>query len=293
MQEAFGSLSGVKVVYAASALAGPFAAQFMAEHGAEVIWVERAGMPDNMRFLSNRGLMVEADRRNQRNISLDIACEEGREILLKLLTDADIFIESSKGDQYTRWDLSDETLWARNPRLVIVHISGFGRTGDPDRVSRPSYDPIAQAYGCLLQLNGFPDRAPITAQPFLADYLTATFACSAALAALHRSQRTGEGDSIDVAQYETLIRMGGSPLINYLNEGTLPEREGSRHSKYAGCGAYLCGDGEYVYITFAGNGVVRRGLALLGIELGSKGFPEKATAFLKESAAGLMLDESQ
>jgi L-carnitine CoA-transferase len=288
--EPFGVLAGVKVVYAASALAGPFAAQLMAEHGAEVIWIERAGMPENMRSYGPRGLSVEIDRRNQRTISLDLPTEEGRAILLELLKDAAIFIESSKGGQFARWGLSDETLWNANPALVIVHISGFGLTGDPERISRPSYDPIAQAYGCMLQLNGFPDRPPISAQPYLADYLTGLFACSSALAAYIQAKRTGEGESVDIAQYEVLIRTGGSPLMAYLNEGTSPKREGARNKTYAGCGAYACKDGEYVYVTFVGNGVIRNGLPLLGDDVAGWPIPDKITAFRKDSDMGRALD---
>tara|TARA_R110002124_G_scaffold270207_3_gene438562 strand:- start:3827 stop:5044 length:1218 start_codon:yes stop_codon:yes gene_type:complete len=288
--ENFGVLADVKVVYAAAALAGPFAAQFMADHGADVLWIERAGMPETMRTYSTRGLAIEAERRNQRTISLDIPSKEGRAILLKLIENADIFIESSKGGQYERWGLSDEILWAVNPRLVILHISGFGLTGDPDRIARPSYDPIAQAFGCMLQLNGFPDRPPISAQPYLADYLTGLFGCASALAALHRTGETGEGESIDLAQYEVVIRTGGAPLMDYLNEGVAPVREGARNSKFAGCGAFLCKDGEYVFITLAGNAVLNAGLVLVGLTVGSEGFPESAVAIPKGSPAGNRLD---
>jgi L-carnitine CoA-transferase len=164
----FGVLAGVKVVYAGSALAGPFAAQLMAESGADVRWIENALSPDMARG-SIGGIFAEMERRNQRTVSVDLRRPEGRDVLLKLVTDAEILIESSRGGQFAGWGLGDEVLWGVNPRLVIVHVSGFGQHGDDRYIGRPCYDPIAQAYGCYLQLNGPPEGPAMPARRNWAD----------------------------------------------------------------------------------------------------------------------------
>ena len=151
-QPKFGPLSGVKVINAALSVAGPFAAQLMAEWGADVLWLENVKTRDIVR--NGTGYFAEAERKNERSMPLNIPTPEGKEILFKLLKETDIYIEASKGGQYDRWGLSDEVMWEANPKLVIVHISGFGQTGLPEYVRRGSYDPIAQAFGCYMQYNG-------------------------------------------------------------------------------------------------------------------------------------------
>ena len=150
-QPKFGPLSGVKVINAALSVAGPFAAQLMAEWGADVLWLENVKTRDIVR--NGTGYFAEAERKNERSMPLNIPTPEGKEILFKLLKETDIYIEASKGGQYDRWGLSDEVMWEANPKLVIVHISGFGQTGLPEYVRRGSYDPIAQAFGCYMQLS--------------------------------------------------------------------------------------------------------------------------------------------
>ena len=286
----FGALSGVKVAYAAPAVAGPFCVNLMAEQGADVIWIENAKAPEPMR--KNSPWFMESDRRNQRTISLDIQHERGREVFLKLISSVDIFVEASKGGQYERWGLTDDVLWQANPRLVIVHISGFGLSGVPEYVRRASYDPIAQAFGCTLQLNGYPDRAPVSAQPFPADYITGLFACCGALMALHRARETGQGESVDVAQFETMVRAGGGALMNYLNCGIAPEREGQRNPRFAGVGSHECADGEYIYAAGVGLGVLAPGLRIIGCNPNAEIFHSTSGALLLGTPGGAALDEA-
>jgi len=268
----FGPLSGVRIVYSGVAIAGPWASTVLAEFGADVLWLENAAAPEFTRDL--RPLLIEQERRNQRNLAIDIPSPAGREILGRLLADADVFIENSKGGQFAGWGLTDEVLWEANPALVIAHISGYGQTGDPGYIGRPATDPIAQAFGCYLQLNGGPDGPATPAVPFTADYLTALYASTAVLAALHRSRATGEGESIDVAMFEVLLRAGGVQPLLYLNEGEEPSRASSYHSRSPGSGVITCGDGRDVYVILRGEGVLRRSLPLFGLEYGSSDYPE-------------------
>ncbi len=285
----FGALSGVKVVNSSISVAGPFAGQLMAEYGADVIWIENPMGPDISRGAG--GWTIKQDRRNIRTIALNIPSKEGRKVFFKLIEDADIFIEASKGGQYEKWGLSDEVLWEVNPKLVIVHMSGFGQTGLPEYISRASYDPIAQAFGGYMQLNGFPDRPPIPAFPVVSDYLTALFATTSALAAFHHSNKTGKGESIDIAQYEVLLRVSSTNPIEYFNTGKIPSREGNHSVICAGYGSFKCKDDKEIYTLILGPGVVKAALPLLGLEYGSELFPEGTFFAMMGTPEGELLEE--
>jgi len=285
----FGPLSGVKVVHSSMSIAGPFAAQFMAEFGADVIWIESPLSVDIAR--APTGMQTEQDRRNQRSIALNIPSPEGKETFLQLIADADIFIEASKGGQFSKWGLTDEVLWEHNPALVIAHISGYGQDGIEEYVHRPSYDGTAQAYSCFMQLNGFPDRQPIPAFPFVGDFLTGLLTLSSVLAALHKAKETGQGESIDMAQFEAIMRCQLNYPMDDINLGKKPVREGTHSSFRAGVGVYKCKDGKDVYIFFVGAGVLLRGLSFLGLEYGSREFPEDIPVVLPNTPGGDLLEE--
>ncbi|NTW39126.1 MAG: L-carnitine CoA-transferase [Cellulomonadaceae bacterium] len=235
----FGVLEGVKVVYSAVEIAAPTAAALMAEWGADVVWIENTGTGDSMR---DTAYVKEMERRNQRSVALNPFSPDGREVLLRLIEDADIFIESSKGPAYARRGITDELLWEHNPKLVIVHVSGFGQDGDPDRINRAAYDLTVQAYSGYLHQNGTPEQ-PMAPAPYVGDYFTALMVVGSALAALQKAQRTGAGESIDVAMYEVMLRIGSYYLMDYLNAGTTYPRAGARHQNLCAIGEYRCKDG--------------------------------------------------
>ena len=173
----FGPLNGVRVVHCSQSLAGPFAASLMADLGADVIWVESAVGQDVSRIAP--GMAAQLDRRNMRTIKLNVNTPAGKEVLLRLVREADIFLEASKPGQYKKWGLTDEVLWGENPQLVITHISGFGQWGDPDYVRRASYDPIAQAFSGVMYMNGLPGRRSAPAEVSISDYYTGYMAAFA------------------------------------------------------------------------------------------------------------------
>ena len=211
--EPFGPLQGVKVLNLSQAIAGPFACAMLGDLGADVIGIENPKGRDTSRpnpVLPGWGTRM--DRRNSRSLCMDVRHGRGRELFYKLLEDADILVDGFRGGQMDKWGMSDEALWEVNPALVIVHISGFGQTGDPGYVSRASFDAIGQAFSGYMEMNGFPDRAPVPAFPQPSDYFVGLFAIVGALAALNRAKETGQGDSIDAAQYEAMVRVSGSRL---------------------------------------------------------------------------------
>jgi crotonobetainyl-CoA:carnitine CoA-transferase CaiB-like acyl-CoA transferase len=253
--EAFGPLQGVKVLSTGSVIAQPFAAVLAAQWGAEVIQVENPNVPDVWRTVglglaAKDGSTVSAsflaERRNEFNVQLDMSTPEGREIFLKLAERADIWMESSKPGTYARWGLGDEVVLARNPRLVIAHVSGYGQEGDPSYLGRASYDMIGQAFGGTMYQTGFPETPPTRAAPWIADYITALMCLSATLAAFSHARETGRGQSIDLAQFEAIHAVLGGTMVEYFQLGLVRERSGNKSPAFQPYDVYQCADGSVV-----------------------------------------------
>ncbi|EKN67948.1 L-carnitine CoA-transferase [Schinkia azotoformans] len=285
---AFGNLHGLKVVYSAVEIAGPEAAQLMAEWGADVTWIENTFNGDSMRDTT---YVKELERRNQRSLSLDIFSEEGREVFLKLIETADIFIESSKGPAFARRGITDELLWEHNNSLVIVHVSGYGQYGDMERVNRAAYDQTAQAFSGYLSQNGSPEQ-PMIASPYTGDYFTSQMVVGSALAALYKAQKTGVGESIDIAMYEVMLRMGAYYMMDYLNAGILYPRAGAKHQNLCGIGVYKCKDG---FLSLCLYGAKQNKAILerigLGYLWGTDEYPEGTTALWLDGPKAELIEQ--
>lgn len=269
---AFGLLSGLRVVMIGLSVAAPFAGELYAEHGADVIWIENPKVVDSART-SRKGGAWQQDRRNMRSLAMNYRTAEGREAFLKLLEKTDVLIEASVGGSFEKAGYSDQVLWEHNPGLIIAHISGYGQTGLPEYVYRASFDPIAQAFGCAMRMNGVDGIPSIPAMPFPGDYTAAFYAFGMSLAALYKRQQTGKGESIDIAQFELMMRIQSNYPTDYLRYGLDYIKEGPHSRICAGYGTYKCMDGEEIYTLFLGSGAVERGLAILGLEYGSEDFP--------------------
>lgn len=259
----FGPLKGVKVVHCSQSIAGPFAAALMADLGADVIWVESAVGQDVSRIAP--GMASQLDRRNMRTVCLNVNTPEGNEILLKLISDADIFLEASRPGQYAKWGLTDEVLHETNPKLVITHVSGFGQYGDPEYVRRASYDPIAQAFSGLMYMNGFPGRRSSPAEVSSSDYYTGYMAAFSSISAYVNALKTGQGDSIDVSQYESTLRcQAGWPLDTWNDSGRV-FTQGKGNNSNVGFNSYMCADGKEVYMVIIGPALLKKLMTLLGL----------------------------
>lgn len=261
----FGNLSNVNVVFMGNTVACPFAAELMAEQGARTICLENSKRPDLARMGdAPYGFLTE--HRNQLALSLDVASEEGKKVFLDLMKQTDIFLEGNKGGTFAKWGLSDEVLWEANPQLVIVHVSGFGQTGDPAYVNRPSYDAIGQAFGGYVFLNGEAGREGLQAKPYTGDYFSALFACWSALAALNGARATGKGESIDVTQFESMWKCQYDYPMFYFRDDIVKTRNGNDDPIWAGVGSYQCGDGEAVMLSLAGFGPLSGCMKAIGYE---------------------------
>ncbi|WP_243544482.1 L-carnitine CoA-transferase [Pseudodesulfovibrio tunisiensis] len=277
----FGPLSGMRVVFSAIEIAGPFSAQMFAEWGAEVIWIENTAYADTIRVQKN---YPELSRRNLYALSMNIFKDEGREAFLKLIETADVFIESSKGPAFARRGITDEVMWERNPKLVIAHLSGFGQYGDDEYTNRAAYNTIAQAFSGYLIQNGDKDQ-PMAAFPYTADYICGFTVTSSVLAAIYNVQKTGKGESIDIAMYEAMLRVGQYYMIDYFNGGEIcPRQVKGRDPIWAGCGLFNCKDG-YVVTEVVGVNQMIEMFKTLGIEhlLGTEEIPEGTQLIAREN----------
>jgi crotonobetainyl-CoA:carnitine CoA-transferase CaiB-like acyl-CoA transferase len=187
------------------------------------------------------------ERRNVFCITLDLCRPRGRELFLKLVARADIWMESSKPGTYQKWGLDDAAVWKVNPRLVITHVSGFGQSGDPDYVHRASYDVVGQAVAGMMYQTGFPDPTPPTrAAPWTGDYITALFTMWSSLAGLTYARATGKGQAIDVAQYEAIHKTMGGTMVEYFQNGIVRERSGNRAQGFQPLDTFQASDGWVV-----------------------------------------------
>lgn len=285
----FGLLTGLRVVMIGLSVAAPFAGALYAEHGAEVIWIENPKAIDSSRVARRSGAWQQ-DRRNMRSLSLDYIHGAGREVFLRLIETTDVLVEASVGGRFAKIGYDDDALWAVNPGLVIAHISGFGQSGDPAYVGRGSYDPIAQAFGCAMRMNGLLGQPSAPAMPFPADYAAGMFAFGMANAALIKRSQTGRGESIDIAQFEVMMRLQANYPTDYYRYGLDYVKEGSHSRICALYGTYTAADGEELYILMLGPGVVRSTVQILGLTPGSELFPEGATFVPVETEAAAVVE---
>jgi crotonobetainyl-CoA:carnitine CoA-transferase CaiB-like acyl-CoA transferase len=258
----FGPLAGIRVVDSGRFVAGPWAATHLAEFGAEVLHVEgppfalpyadpTRGLPPLLPEHAPRAKQISESwvqyARNKLSIGLDLRRPEGRAIFLDLLAVSDIWIESSRPGTYDRLGLSDRTVAERNPALTIVHVSGYGQSGDPERVAAPSYDLIAQAYSGFLSVQGPPAPAPpMRSGTALNDTVTGLAAAGAALMGYVARLRTGRGQVVDVAQYEVFFTLLENLALDYFARGVVRGRYGNAHARLHPYDLYEARDGWVV-----------------------------------------------
>jgi crotonobetainyl-CoA:carnitine CoA-transferase CaiB-like acyl-CoA transferase len=264
------ALEGVRVLDLSRVLAGPWCTQTLADLGADVIKVERpsrAGVAggDDTRgwgppFLKNAAGDETAEaayyvgtNRNKRSVTIDIATDEGSELVHTLADRADVFVENFKVGDLARRGLDAATLLARNPRLVYCSITGFGQTG-PYR-ERAGYDYAVQGMGGLMSVTG-PSRAEIADDASgggpqkvgvaVADLFTGMYAVTAILAALRHRDRTGQGQAIDMALLDTQVAMLANLGAGYLASGIAPQRAGNAHQSIVPYQVFEVADGHLI-----------------------------------------------
>lgn len=258
---ACGPLQGLKILDLGTMIAGPVACTLLADFGAEVIKVEEPQAGDPMRhigpFIEGESLWWNVEARNKKSLTLDLKQPAGRALLLQLVAQADAVVENFRPGAMARLGLAYEDLKQVNPRIVLLSISGFGQTGP--YAERAGYDRVAQAFGGLLHISGYPDRPPVRPGVSIADYQTALFGALSLMMALHyRDAHGGIGQHIDLALYESVYRFTDVLTTAYDRLGLIRQREGNQGRAAAPGDHFLTRDGRYMVLTISHDAMFRK-----------------------------------
>jgi crotonobetainyl-CoA:carnitine CoA-transferase CaiB-like acyl-CoA transferase len=254
-------LSELRVIDAATLAAGPQVATALGEFGADVIKVEQPGAGDPLRTWGARrddiGLIWKSVSRNKRCVTLDLRQTQGQQLLHELLDISDVLIINHRPSTLLRWNLDYESVHARHPKLVVVHVTGFGRGGPAS--DRPGFGTLAEAMSGFAHITGQPDGPP-TLPPFmLADGVAAMAATYAVMMALyHRDLHDAPGQLVDVSLVEPLARLVEESTLTYDQLGVIPRRNGNRVAASAPRNAYRTADDEWIAISSASSSIAAR-----------------------------------
>lgn len=269
-----GPLSYVRVLELSRVLAGPWAAQTLADLGADVIKVERPGAGDDTRSWGppwvgegeeRQAAYFLSTNRGKRSITIDFERPEGQELVRSLVAQADVVIENFKVGGLTKYGLDYDSLRAVNPRLVYCSITGFGQTGP--YAPRAGYDFMIQGLGGLMSITGLPDGepggGPVKVGVAVTDVFTGLYATIGILGALAHRDRTGEGQAVDMALLDVQVAVLANQAMNYLVSGKPPQRLGNAHPNIVPYQAFPTRDG-HIIIAVGNNGQFAKFCAAAG-----------------------------
>ena len=265
------ALRGIRVLELTTLVLGPTTADFLGELGAEVIKVELPPGGDTMRYVTpeatywqNASLGFFPENHSKYHIGIDLHAEEGKTLFRQLAGRSDIMVENFRAGTLDTWGIGYRRLKEVNPRLIYVADSGFGQWG-PFSQGRASYDAVAQTVSGMIGITGFPGRPPILCGIFIGDWFGGLMAATAALVALHHRDRTGEGQLIDFAQSEGLIRTLDWTWLRQGLGGRDRGPEGNRDSALVPSDIFPCRDG-YVAVAAARDAEFKGLCAAMGDE---------------------------
>lgn len=255
-----GPLTGIRVLDLSRIMAGPWAGQMLADLGADVIHVERAGAGDDTRTwgppylkdsegnrTAESGYYMSVNR-GKRSVTADISTPEGRDFVLALAKTSDIVLENFKAGTLDRYGIGFEALKAVKEDIIVCSITGFGQSGP--RRDQPAYDFMIQAMGGLMNITGVPEgepgSGPMKVGVPVIDLITGMYAATSVLAALQHRNRTGEGEHVDLAMLDAQVATLSNQAMNYLVGGKEPKRQGNRHPNIQPQDAYPASDGYIV-----------------------------------------------
>ncbi len=260
-------LAGLKVIELGSLIAGPFAARICAEFGAEVIKVESPDGGDPLRkwrkLYEGTSLWWFVQARNKQSITLNLKHEAGREVLRKLLAEADILIENFRPGVLEKLGFGWEALHALNPKLVMVRLSGFGQSGPLK--DQPGFGAVGESMGGLRYITGFEDRPPVRTGISIGDSIAALWGVIGALMALRqREVNGGSGQVVDVALYEAVFAMMESMVPEFDVFGFIRERSGNIMPGITPSSIHTSADGKHVQIGANGDAIFKRFMQAIG-----------------------------
>ena len=239
-------LEGVVVADLTQNVAGPFCTQILGDMGAEVVKVERPGRGDDARawappFWGAESAAFMAMNRNKKSLALDVKREGGLEVLKRLVARADVFVQSLRAGAVAELGLDFAAAAALNPRLVYCSVTAYGASGP--LADRPGYDPLMQAYGGLMSVNGHPGQEPARVGTSIVDMGTGMWAALGIVAALRQRDATGRAVEVTTALFETALMWVSYHAMGYLGSGEIPQPQGSGTAMIAPYQAFPTADG--------------------------------------------------
>lgn len=260
-------LKGLRVLEMGQLLAGPFCGAMLAGFGADVIKIEKPGTGDPLRVWrrlhNGTSLWWLSMARNKKSVTLDLGHPKGREIARRLAEKVDILVENFKPGTMEKWGMGFGELRTANPGLVMVRVSGYGQTGP--YASRPGFANVAEGFGGIRYISGYPDRAPVRTGLSLGDTLAGLHAAIGALTAVYnRDVRGGSGQVVDVALYESIFNLLESSLAEYDMFGAVRERNGAKLEGIVPTSTYPTSDGKFIIIGGNGDSIFRRLMKRIG-----------------------------
>lgn len=246
-----GALKGLKVIDLTMMLAGPFATMLLGDQGATIIKVEPVKGGDMTRALSVGqkdmpfGGYFQSINRNKLSIALDLKTEEGKNVLRRLVADADVLVENYRVGVMDRLGLSYESLAKINPKLVYATVRGFGdpRTGKSPYADWPAFDVIAQAMGGIMGITGPDANTPLKIGPGVGDLVPAMLMTIGILSAVRHAEKTGEGQFVDVGMYDAILALCERIVYQHSYDGAVPGPEGNSHPLLCPFGLFPAKDG--------------------------------------------------
>lgn len=263
-------LETIRVVEITEALAGPYCAMLLGDFGADVIKVERPAIGDQSRgwgppFVGTESAYYLAANRNKRSITLNYDHPRGSEALQKLIAGADIFITNQPSVASLRKrGLDHESLCVKYPRLIRCSITGYGLSGP--KAGQPGYDILAQAEAGVMSFTGEPRGGPMRYPIAIADMTCGMYAAMGILAALFAREKTGRGQFLDMALFDSQLTWLANVGSSYLNANVSPKRWGNAHPNIVPYEAYRGSDGRYFVVGVGTEALWKRFVQVLGIQ---------------------------
>lgn len=260
-----GPLSGIRVIDLTRVLSGPFCTMMLGDMGADVVKIEPPkGDPVRAQGTLRDGYSAyfAGFNRNKRSLVLDLYAPAGREVLQRLLADADVLVENFRPGTLEKLGLSTADLERINPRLIVASINGYGSDGPA--ADRPAFDFIAQAMSGFMSVNGEADGPPMRAAPPLSDLIAGLFAAFGIVSALIGRGRTDNGQTVEVAMVNGLLSMMAYLASEYLVTGRVPARTGNDHPLVYPYGLFRCADGQ-IAVANSHDQILRRFLEALDL----------------------------
>ena len=286
MKERTGPLTKLRVLDLGTIFAGPMIGANLGDLGAEVIKIEPPRGDDVRRLGTVKGgvgLWWKVVARNKQLVAIDLTKAEGAQILARLARDVDIIVENFRPGKMEAWGLDYAKLSAENPGLILLHISGYGRSG-PYR-DYPGFGTLAEAFSGFVFTNGQPDGPPSLPAFPVADCVTALIGCYAVLAAVHERAGSGRGQEIELNLYESLMTMMGNMVINYDQTGEIMQRRGNRSKSSVPRNAYPTADAHWIVVSSTTDATARRLFRAIGRD-DLADDPTLATNVLRAKRAG-------